>query len=170
MEEVPALVWRKEIADFADVADVADGLDELIEGPGADAPEMRLGFREGHFDRVEIRTAGRQEQKPAPMGLGIRVAVSLLWVARLSRMTTDPWFRFGDRNLFDAAIEGIPIQGSGDHPGCHDPIAGQTRDQGPVAPSPKRRAAFEPFTTWTAPVFAGHPGVGVPVSSRKISR
>ena len=28
------------------------------------------------------------------------------------------------------------------------------------APSPKRRAAFEPFTTWTAPVFAGHPGVG----------
>ena len=71
-----------------------------------------------------------------------------------------PWFRFGDQNLFDAAIEGIPIQGSGDHPGCHGPIAGQACDQGPVAPSPKRRAAFEPFTTWTAPVFAGHPGVG----------
>ena len=84
MEEVPAFVWREEIAD------VADGLDELIEGPGADASEVRLEFREGHFDRVEIRTAGRQEQEVAPMGLGIRVAVSLLWVARLSRMTTDP--------------------------------------------------------------------------------
>ena len=84
MEEVPALVWRKEIADFA------DGLDELIEGPGADAPEVRLEFREGHFDRVEIRTAGRQEQEVAPMGLDIRVAVSLLRMARLSRMTTDP--------------------------------------------------------------------------------
>ena len=58
-----------------------------------------------------------------------------------------PWVQFGDRNLFDAAIEGIPIQGSGDHPGCHDPIAGQACDQGPVALSPKRRAAFEPFTT-----------------------
>ena len=71
-----------------------------------------------------------------------------------------PWVQFGDRNLFDAAIEGILIQGSGNHPGCHGPIAGQACDQGPVAPSPKRRAAFEPFTTWTAPVFEGHPGVG----------
>ena len=71
-----------------------------------------------------------------------------------------PWVQFGDQNLFDAAIEGILIHGSGDHPGCHGPTAGQACDQGPVAPSPKRRAAFEPFTTWTAPVFAGHPGVG----------
>ena len=66
MEEGPTFVRREEIADFADVA---DGLDELIEGPGADAPEVRLEFREGHFDRVEIRTAGRQEQEVAPMGL-----------------------------------------------------------------------------------------------------
>ena len=56
------MVWGEEIAD------VTYGLDELIEGPGADAPEVRLEFREGHFDRVEIRTAGRQEQKPAAMG------------------------------------------------------------------------------------------------------
>ena len=63
MEEVPAFIRREEIADFA------DGLDELIEGPGSDAPEVRLEFREGHFDRVEIRTAGRQEQEVAPMGL-----------------------------------------------------------------------------------------------------
>ena len=71
MEEVPALVWREEIAD------VADGLDELIEGPGSDAPEVRLEFREGHFDRVEIRTAGRN-RKWHPWALSIRVAVSLL--------------------------------------------------------------------------------------------
>ena len=63
MEEVPTFVRREEITD------VADGLDELIEGPGADAPEVRLEFREGHFDGVEIRAAGRQEQKPAAMGL-----------------------------------------------------------------------------------------------------
>ena len=141
MEEVPAFVWREEIADFA------DGLDELIEGPGADAPEVRLGFREGHFDRVEIRTAGRQEQEVAPMGFehprgGIAVVGS-----QVVEDDHGPRVQFGDRNLFDAAIEDIPIQGSGDHPGCHDPIAGQACDQGPVAPSPKRRAAFEPFTT-----------------------
>ena len=141
MEEVPAFVWREEIADFA------DGLDELIEGPGSNPARMGLQLREGHFDRVEIRTAGRQEQEVAPMGLehprgGIAVAGG-----QVVEDDHGSWFRFGDRNLFDAAIEGIPIQGSGDYPGCHDPIAGQTCDQGPVAPSPKRRAAFEPFTT-----------------------
>ena len=84
MEEVPTFVWREEIADFA------DGLDELIEGPGSNPEQMGLQLRESHLDRVEIRTAGRQEEEIAPMGLSIRVAVSLLWVARLSRMTTDP--------------------------------------------------------------------------------
>ena len=93
MEEVQALVWREEIAD------VADGLDELIEGPGPNPAQMGLEFREGHFDRVEIRTAGRQEQEVAPMGLSLRVAVSLLWVARLSRMTTDPGSGSGIRTF-----------------------------------------------------------------------
>ena len=86
MEEVPALVWRKKIADFA------DGFDELIEGPGADAPEVRLEFREGHFDRVEIRTAGRN-RKWHPWALSIRVAVSLLRRA-LKRFVFDV-HRFG---------------------------------------------------------------------------
>ena len=80
-----------------------------------------------------------------------------------------PWVQFGDRNLFDAAIEGIPIQGSGDHPGCHGPIAGQACDQGPVAH--RRNGAL--------PLSRSPPGlrpysrvipVSVPVSSRKISR
>ena len=154
MEEVPAFVWREEIADFA------DGLDELIEGPGSDAPEVRLEFREGHFDRVEIRTAGRQEQEVAAMGLEHPRGGIAVVGGQVVEDDHGPWVQFRDRNLFDAAIEGIPIQGSGDHPGCHDPIAGQACDQGPVCPIAETARAFEPFTTWTAPVFAGHPGVG----------
>ena len=127
MEEVPTFVRREEIADFA------DGLDELVEGPGSDAPEVGL-----EHPRGGIAVVGGQVVED----------------------DHGPWVQFGDQDFFDAAIEGIPIQGSGDHPGCHGPTAGQACDQGPVAPSPKRRAAFEPFTTWTAPVFAGHPGVG----------
>ena len=154
MEEVPAFVWREEIAD------VADGLDELIEGPGADAPEVRLEFREGHFDRVEIRAAGRQEQEVAPMGLEHPRGGIAVVGGPVVEDDHGPWVQFRDQDFFDAAIEGIPIQGSGDQPRCHDPIARQACDQGPVVPSPKRRAAFEPFTAQTAPVFAGHPGVG----------
>ena len=79
------------------------------------------------------------------------------------------WFRFGDRNLFDAAIEGIPIQGSGDHPGCYGPIAGQACDQGPVVPSPKRRAPLSRSPRRLRPYSRVIP-VSVPVSSGKISR
>ena len=119
MEEVPALVWGEEIAD------VADGLDELIEGPGSDAPEVRLEFREGRFDRVEIRTAGRQEQEVAAMGLehprgGIAVAGG-----QVVEDDHRPWFQFRDHDFFDAGVEDIPVHGTGDHPGCHGPIAGQ---------------------------------------------
>ena len=80
-----------------------------------------------------------------------------------------PWVQFGDRNLFDAAIEGIPIQGSGDHPGCHDPIAGQAcikvrlphcrNGALPLSRSPRRLRLYSRVIP-----------VSVPVSSRKISR
>ena len=148
MEEVPAFVRREEIADVADVADVADGLDELIEGPGADAPEMRLEFREGHFDRVEIRTAGGQEQEVAPMGLlSLRVAVSLLRVARLSRMTTDPGSGSGigtfSMQLSKASRSWAPEITRGATVPSQDRPAIKVR----VAPSPKRRASLEAFTT-----------------------
>ena len=153
MEEVPAFVWREEIVDFA------DGLDELIEGPGSDASEVRLEFREGHLDRVEIRTAGRN-RKQHPWALSIRVAVSLLWVARLSRMTTDPGSSSGigtfSMQLSKASRSRAPEITRGATVPPQDRPAIKVR----FAPSPKRRAAFEPFTTWTALLFAGHPGVG----------
>ena len=154
MKEVPALVRGEEIAD------VADGLDELIEGPGSDAPEVRLGFREGHLDGVEIRAAGGQEQKPAAMGFEPPGGSIAFVGGQVVEDDHRPWFQFGDQDFFDAAIEGIPVHGTGDHPRRNNTVAGQTRDQGPVAPSPEWGAPLEAFTAQAAPVFAGHPGVG----------
>ena len=161
MEEVPALVWREEIAD------VADGLDKLVEGPGADAPEVRLEFREGHFDRVEIRTAGRN-RKWQPWAWHPRGGIAVVG-GQVVEDDHGPWVQFRDRNLFDAGIEGIPIQGSGDHPGCHDPIAGQACDQGPV---PHRRNDALPLSRSPPGLrpYSRVIPVSVPVSSRKISR
>ena len=51
-EEGPTFVWRKEVTDFT------DGVDELIEGPCANASEMGLPLREGHLDGVEIGAIG----------------------------------------------------------------------------------------------------------------
>ena len=80
-----------------------------------------------------------------------------------------PWFRFGDQNLFDAAIEGIPIHGSGDHPGCHGPIAGQACDQGPVAPHRRNGALPLSRSPRRLRPYSRVLPVSVPVSSRKIS-
>ena len=54
---------------------------------------MRFAFGEGHFNRIEVGAVGGQEQEPATavsQGLcgGRRAAGGLLWVDRLSRMTT----------------------------------------------------------------------------------
>ena len=155
---------REEIADFA------DGLDELIKGPGADAPEVRLEFREGHFDRVEIRAAGGQEQKPAAMGLlSLRVAVSLLWVARLSRMTTDPGSSSGIRTfsmqLSKASRSWAPEITRGatvppqDRPAIKVRLPHRRNGALPLSRSPPRLRSYSRVIP-----------VSVPVSSRKISR
>ena len=163
MEEVPAFVWREEIAD------VADGLDELIEGPGSDAPEVRREFREGNLDRVEIRTAGRQEQEVVPMGLDIRVAVSLLRVARLSRMTTDPGSSSGirtfsmqlsktSRSMAPEITRGATVP-SQDRPVIKVRLPHRRNGALPLSRSPPR---LRPYSRVIP--------VSVPVSSSKISR
>ena len=63
-------------------------------------------------------------------------------------------------DFFDVGVEGIPVHGTGDHPRRNNPVAGQTRDQGPIAPSPEWGAPLEAFTAQAAPVFAGYPSVG----------
>ena len=80
-----------------------------------------------------------------------------------------PWVQFRDQNLFDAAIEGIPIQSSGDHPGCNNTVAGQACDQGPV---PHRRNGALPLSRSPLGLrpYSRVIPVSVPVSSRKISR
>jgi len=57
-EIVPAFVWREEIADFTDC------VEELVEGSGSDASQMRLELGECHFYWIEVRGIWREEQKP----------------------------------------------------------------------------------------------------------
>ena len=154
MKEVPALVWGEEIADFA------DGLDELIEGSGPNPAQMGLQLRKGHLDGVQIRAAGGQEQEPAAMGLEPPGGSIAVVGGQVVEDDHRPWFQFRDQDFFDAGVEGIPVHGTGDHPRRNNTAAGQTRDQGLVAPSPEWGAPLEAFTAQAAPVSAGHPGVG----------
>ena len=89
LEVVPALVLGVE------GADVADGVAEGVDGSCADAPEMGLELCEGHFDRIEVRAVRRQEEEPGATLLEDRLAFALLWLGRLSRITTSPCCNVG---------------------------------------------------------------------------
>jgi len=62
-ELVLAFVRREEIADAPDL------LPEGIDGPDSLGAEMGFRLCEGHFDRIEVGTVGRQEQDPGTSGL-----------------------------------------------------------------------------------------------------
>jgi len=59
--------------------------------------KVRVQLGERLFDRVEIGAAGRQEQKRAPaLSIAARTA-GVLWLARLSMMTTSARLSSGTR-------------------------------------------------------------------------
>ena len=52
-----------------EIADVPDLLPEGIDGPDGSCAEMGFKLCEGHFDRIEVRAIGWQEQDPCAPGL-----------------------------------------------------------------------------------------------------
>ena len=65
--EVVALVLSEEIAD------IANAPPKIIACPCGGPPDQRPELGKGHFNGVQIRAAGRQEEKPCtdrPHGIG----------------------------------------------------------------------------------------------------
>ena len=58
-----AFGWPEEIADVPDL------LPEGIDGPDGFCAEISFKLGEGHFDRIEVRAVGWQEQDPCTPGL-----------------------------------------------------------------------------------------------------
>ena len=105
----------------------------------------------------------------APMGLGIRAAVSLLWVARLSRMTTDPGSSSGigtfsmqlskaSRSRAPEITRGVTVP-SQDRPAIKVRLPHRRNGALPLSRSPP---GLRPYSRVIP--------VSVPVSSSKISR
>src|SRR6056297_2408258 len=58
LEEVVAFLVGEE------VAHMTDSLPKFMVGSGCSLSDQSLELREGHLDRVEVGTIGRQEQEP----------------------------------------------------------------------------------------------------------
>ena len=78
-----------------EIADVPDLLPEGIDGPDGFCAEISFKLGEGHFDRIEVRAVGWQEQDPCTPGSDGLLGGLALVGAKLSMMTTSPLARVG---------------------------------------------------------------------------
>lgn len=147
----------REVGAFVRGEEPQRGLDEcdnLLEVARPRGAEERLQFGEREFDRIEIRTVGRQKtqlrarlfDRVSHLGLFVdREVIQHHHVAGLERRHQD---------LFDVGEEGRIVDRSIEHGRCGEAIAAQCRDHGVGLPVTARGVIVEACATRTAPIAA----------------
>ena len=152
-EEVSAFGWGEEITD------ISDGLPEGVEASGGDASEMGLEFGEGHLDRVEIGTIGRQEEEPGA-SVGEALGGAAAFVDGEIVEDDDIALRQGRCELgLDVEIECDAIHGLVDDPWCAQPVAAQAGDEALGPPMSERGRGGKPLSAAAAASQPDHFGV-----------
>jgi hypothetical protein len=126
----------------------------MIETTGPRRAEERLQFGEREFNRVEVRTVGRQKSDLRPDGFNRRADRRLFVddevvehhdIARSQRRGED---------LFDVGEETRIVDGAVEHRGRAQAVEPQRHDDGGGLPVAAGRVIVEPFAARTAPVAA----------------
>lgn len=152
-EEVSAFCWSDELADISDASP------ERVEGCGGDASELGLELGEGHFDRVEIGTVGRQEEEPgASFGQALGRTVALMDREIVEDDDVALGQCWGELGL-DVEIEGDAIHGLVDDPWCGQAMAAQAGDEALSLPMPEGGRGGQPLPTRAAAPQPDHLGV-----------
>lgn len=138
---------------------MADGLPEFLVCSGGGLSDQRLELREGHLDRVEVGTVGRQEQEPrADIAHGFGGAGAL--VARQVVEDDHVTGAQGRHQLgFDIEVEHFPIHRAVDHPRSIEAVMAQGTDEGLGAPMPERRVIDQALPAWGPAGGFGHVGL-----------
>jgi hypothetical protein len=126
-----------------------DELNDMIERPRSEGSEKGFQFRERLFDRIEIRTVGREEAK-VRAGAGNRRPNLGLFVHREvieNDDITGP--QGGHEDLLDVREEARVVDRSVEHGGGLDAIRSQRRDDRLGLPMATRRVVMEPGATRT---------------------
>jgi len=154
LEVVPAVVAIEE------VTDVANGLPKIVIGARGFRPQMSFEFRERHFDGVQIRTVGRQEEEPRSLCFqrlcGSRAFVRGQIIENDNVSGLEGWSKL----RLDVGIEDSPVHRTVDDPRRCQPPTPQTGNKGLRSPFAKGRRGSEPFSAKTAAAKARHLRVG----------
>ena len=123
------------------VEEAADAVPRAFSGALAGAAEQAFELGEHLLDRVQVWGVGWQEQERGSGGLDQGATSALLWLDRLSRMTTSGR-QLGQEILADILGEDGPVHRLVDHEGSDDAVAGETGEEGGHLPVSGRCVAL----------------------------
>jgi hypothetical protein len=146
---------------FLRVEEVTDAPDLLPEGvDGSDGSCAEVGFKlgEGHLDRVEVGTIGRQEQDPGTPGRdGVLGGLALMG----RQIIHDHDIAFGEgwgELFFDISLEDRAVHRGVDNKGGGEPVAAQAGDKSLGHPMAEWRLCAKPLALWAAAARTSHLG------------
>jgi len=103
----------------------ANDIPEGVDGSGLCFAQQLFEFGEGHLDRIEVGTVGRQEQE-ARAGAGDEARRFIVLMAR--QIVEDhrvAWAQSRDENLLDIGEETLGVDWPVEHKGCNESLAGE---------------------------------------------
>ena len=115
-------------------------------------------LREELFDRVEIRTVGRQEEEPCACGPNHLPDGLALMRAQVVEHDDIARLKGREKLLFDIGPEGVAVDGAVDHPWRIDPVDAQGGDKGHGLPMAVRHMGDQPLAAVAPAPEWGHVG------------
>jgi hypothetical protein len=131
-----------------------DQVADLVKGPGARGPDERFQFREGQFDRIEIRAVGRQEAEVGTDGFDRRAHRGLFVDGEVVEHHHVARAQRGHQDLIDVGEKHRRVDRSVEHRRGPEAVEAQGRDDGVRLPMTAGRVITEAGTAPTAAVPA----------------
>ncbi len=129
-----------------------DKLDDLVEVARSRRPQKRFQFREGEFNRIEIRTVGRQEAEVRAHALDRRLHLRLLVHRQVVEHHDITRSQCRDQHLLDVGEERGIVDRPIEDGRRVQPVHTQRRDHGVRLPMATWRVVAEPQAARTAAV------------------
>src|SRR5262245_724872 len=106
---------------------------------------MSLELGEGHLDRIEVRTIGRQEEEPCASAADSLFGLFALVAGEIVQDDDVAWLEGGGELGFDIGLEDCPVHRRVNDPGGDKAVAFEACHKGLRAPMAEGGLAIQPF-------------------------
>lgn len=154
------MLWREEIDE------AADGAPKAADGSLGGFSQMRFELRKGFLVWVEVRTIRRRIKQARARRLDHRADGGTLVARQIVHHDDVAWLEFGDENLRDIGLKGVPVNGTVEDERRRDAADAKPGDEGRRLPVAVRDARPQSLPARATPMRADHLRRGPGSSSR----